>query len=65
MAVNKLIATNLAVIANFEHERRREIQGILALQRERKYLGRKTIIIKKLIKKVKDLKKTRGFQLLR
>jgi hypothetical protein len=60
MAVNKLIATNFAAITTFEHERRREIQIISASQREGKYLGRKTIIIKELIKELKDLKKTRG-----
>jgi DNA invertase Pin-like site-specific DNA recombinase len=58
MAVNKLIATNLAAIATFEHERRRERQkqGIQAAQKAGKYLGRKTVITPKLIAEVKHLK---------
>ena len=46
MAVNKLIATNLAAIATFEHERRRERQkqGIAAAKKAGKYSGRKTVI---------------------
>jgi DNA invertase Pin-like site-specific DNA recombinase len=58
MAVNKLIATNLAAIATFEHERRRERQrqGIEAAKKAGKYLGRKTVITPKLIAEVKHLK---------
>lgn len=58
MAVNKLIATNLAAIATFENERRKERQrqGILAAKKDGKYKGRKTVITKKLIAEVKDLK---------
>ena len=58
MAVNKLIATNLAAIATFEHERRRERQrqGIQAAKKAGKYLGRKTVITPKLIAEVKHLK---------
>ena len=58
MAVNKLIATNLAAIATFEHERRRERQreGIEAAKKAGKYLGRKTVITPKLIAEVKYLK---------
>ena len=58
MAVNKLIATNLAAIATFEHERRRERQkqGIQAARKAGKYIGRKTVITPKLIAEVKDLK---------
>jgi DNA invertase Pin-like site-specific DNA recombinase len=57
-AVNKLIATNLAAIATFEHERRRERQrqGIQAAKKAGKYLGRKTVITPKLIAEVKHLK---------
>jgi DNA invertase Pin-like site-specific DNA recombinase len=46
MAVNKLIATNLAAIGTFEYERRRERQrqGIQAAKKAGKYLGRKTVI---------------------
>ena len=58
MAVNKLIATNLAAIATFEHERRRERQrqGIQAGRKAGKYTGRKTVITPKLIAEVKHLK---------
>ena len=58
MAVNKLIATNLAAIATFENERRRERQkqGIQAAKKAGKYLGRKTVITPKLIAEVKHLK---------
>jgi DNA invertase Pin-like site-specific DNA recombinase len=65
MAVNKLIATNLAAIATFEHERRRERQrqGISAAQKEGKYLGRKTVITKKLIAEVKDLKENKNLSI--
>jgi DNA invertase Pin-like site-specific DNA recombinase len=54
MAVNKLIATNLAAIATFEHERQR--QGIQAARKAGKYIGRKTVITPKLIAEVKHLK---------
>lgn len=62
MAVNKLIATNLAAIATFEYERRRERQrqGIEAAKQAGKYVGRKTVIDKKLIAEVKDLKENKG-----
>ena len=58
MAVNKLIATNLAAIATFEHERRRERQrqGIQAARKAGKYIGRKTVITPKLIAEVQHLK---------
>ena len=46
MAVNKLISTNLAVIATFENERRKERQrqGIDDAKKAGKYRGRKTVI---------------------
>ena len=58
MAVNKLIATNLAAIATFENERRRERQkhGIAAAKKAGKYNGRKTVITPKLIAEVQHLK---------
>ena len=61
MAVNQLIATNLAAIATFENERRKERQrqGIQAAKKNGKYLGRKTVIEKKLIDQVKYLKETK------
>ena len=61
MAVNQLIATNLAAIATFENERRKERQrqGIQAVKKNGKYLGRKTVIDKKLIDQVKYLKETK------
>jgi len=65
MAVNKLIATNLAAIATFENERRKERQrqGILAAKQAGKYLGRKTVITKKLIAQVQDLKETKNLSI--
>jgi DNA invertase Pin-like site-specific DNA recombinase len=65
MAVNKLIATNLAAIATFEHERRRERQrqGIEAAKKEGKYVGRKTVITKKLIEEVQDLKENKNLSI--
>jgi DNA invertase Pin-like site-specific DNA recombinase len=58
LATNKLIATTISGIAEFENNRRKERQkqGILAAQKEGKYAGRKTLITKTLISKVKDLK---------
>jgi len=61
LAVNKLIATNLAAVATFENERRKERQrqGIAAAKKANRYKGRKTVITKKLIAEVKDLKQTK------
>ena len=61
MSVNKLIATNLAAIATFENERRKERQrqGIKAAKKAGKYLGRKTVINQKLIAQVKNLKENK------
>jgi len=58
LATNKLIATTLSGIAEFENTRRkdRQKQGIRAVQNQGKYKGRKTVINKTLIAKVKDLK---------
>lgn len=58
LATNKLIATSLSAIAAFENDRRKERQrqGILAAKKAGKYKGRKTVINKALIDKVKDLK---------
>lgn len=65
MAVNKLIATNLAAIATFENERRKERQrqGIKAARKAGKYLGRRTVITKKLIDQVKYLKETKNLSI--
>ena len=65
MAVNKLIATNLAAIATFENERRKERQrqGIQAAKKNGKYLGRKTVIDKKLISQVQDLKENKNLSI--
>ena len=65
MAVNKLIATNLAAIATFENERRkdRQRQGIEAARKAGKYRGRKTVITKKLIAEVQDLKETKNLSI--
>jgi len=61
MAVNQLISTNLAAIATFENERRkdRQRQGIQAAKKKGKYFGRKTVIDKKLISQVQDLKENK------
>lgn len=65
MAVNKLIATNLTAIATFENERRKERQrqGIAAAKKAGKYLGRKTVITKKLIAQVQDLKENKNLSI--
>lgn len=58
LAVNKLIATSLSAIATFKNDRQKERQreGILAAKQAGKYTGRKTVINKVLIDKVKHLK---------
>jgi len=58
LVINKLIATTLSGIAEFENNRRKkhQKQGIRATQKEEKYASRKTLITKTLINKVKDLK---------
>ena len=66
MAVNKLISTNLAAIATFENERRKERQrqGIEAAKKAGKYLGRKTVFDdKKLIAQVQDLKENKNLSI--
>ena len=64
--VNKLIATNLAAIATFENERRKERQreGILAAKKAGKYLGIKTVITDKLIAEVQDLKENKNLSII-
>lgn len=65
LAVNNLIATNLAAIATFENERRkdRKLQGIKAAKAAGKYIGRKTVINKKLIDEVKYLKEIKNLSI--
>ena len=65
MAVNKLISTNLAAIATFENERRKERQrqGIQAAKKNGKYFGRKTVIDKKLISQVQNLKENKNLSI--
>jgi DNA invertase Pin-like site-specific DNA recombinase len=65
IAVNKLIATNIAAIATFENERRKERQreGIQAAKKNGRYLGRRTVIDKKLISQVQDLKETKNLSI--
>ena len=55
---NKVMAKTLSAIAKIENNRRRERQkqGILAAQKKGKYQGRKTVINKTLVQKVKYLK---------
>lgn len=62
LATNKLMATTLSAIAEFENNRRKESQkkGILAAQQKGNYRGRKTVINKALIQKVKHLKETKN-----
>ena len=62
LATNKLIATTLSGIAEFENNRRKERQkhGIRAAQKEGKYTGRKSVINQALIKKVKHLKENKN-----
>nr|UXN44457.1 putative serine recombinase [Navicula tsukamotoi]UXN44536.1 putative serine recombinase [Navicula tsukamotoi] len=61
MAINKLITSNLAAIATFENERRkdRQKQGIAAAKKAGRYAGRKTVITKELITQVQDLKENK------
>lgn len=65
MAVNQLISTNLAAIATFENERRkdRQRQGIQTAKKNGKYFGRKTVIDKKLISQVQDLKENKNLSI--
>lgn len=65
MAVNQLISTNLAAIATFENERRKDQQrqGIQAAKKNGKYLGRRTVIDKKLISQVQDLKENKNLSI--
>jgi DNA invertase Pin-like site-specific DNA recombinase len=62
LATNKLIATTLSGIAEFENARRKERQkqGIRAAQKEGKYTDRKSVINQTLINKVKDLKEKKN-----
>ena len=63
MAVTKLISTNRYY---FENERRKERQrqGIQAAKKNGKYLGRKTVITKKLIAQVQDLKENKNLSII-
>ena len=65
-AINRLIATTLSSIAEFENNRRKERQkkGIQAAQKEGKYQGRKTIIDKTLIQKVRYLKEEKNLSVI-
>jgi len=62
---SQLISTALAAIATFENERRKERQRqeIQAAKKNGKYLGRITVIDKKLISQVQDLKETKGLSI--
>ena len=62
LATNKFMATTLSAMAEFENNRRKERQkqGIRAAQKKGKYPGRKTVINKTLIQKVKDLKESKN-----
>ena len=62
LATNKLMATTLSAMAEFENNRRKERQkqGIRAAQKKGKYQGRKTVINKALIQKVQYLKEQKN-----
>ena len=62
LATNKLMATTLSAMAEFENNRRKERQkqGIRAAQKKGKYTGRKTVINQTLIQKVKYLKERKN-----
>lgn len=62
LATNKLMATTLSAMAEFENNRRKERQkqGIRAAQKKGKYQGRKTVINQTLIQKVKHLKEIKN-----
>jgi DNA invertase Pin-like site-specific DNA recombinase len=62
LATNKLMATTLSAMAEFENNRRkdRQKQGIRAAQQQGKYTGRKSIMNQTLIQKVKNLKETKN-----
>lgn len=65
IAVNKIIATYLAAMVNIENKRRKEQQrqGIKAAKKASKYFGRKTVITKKLIAQVRDLKENKNLSI--
>lgn len=62
LATNKFMAITLSAMAEFENNRRKERQkqGIRAAQKKGKYQGRKTVINKTLIQKVKYLKESKN-----
>ncbi len=66
LATNKLMARTLSAMAEFENNRRKERQkqGIRAAQKKGKYQGRKTVINKALIQKVKHLKETKNLSVV-
>ena len=66
LATNKLMATTLSAMAEFENNRRKERQkqGIRAAKKKGKYQGRKTVINKALIQKVKHLKETKNLSVV-
>ncbi len=66
LASNKLIATTLSAIAEFENNRRKERQkqGIRVAQQQHKYTGRKSVINQTLIQKVKDLKENKNLSVI-
>ena len=66
LATNKLMATTLSAMAEFENNRRkdRQKQGIRAAQKKGKYQGRKTVINKTLVQKVKHLKESKKLSVI-
>ena len=62
LTTNKFMATTLSAMAEFENNRRKERQkqGIRVAKKKGKYQGRRTVINKTLIQKVKYLKKSKN-----
>jgi DNA invertase Pin-like site-specific DNA recombinase len=60
------MATTLSAMAEFENNQRKERQnqGIRAAQKKGKYQGRKTVINKALIQKVKHLKESKNLSVV-
>ena len=65
MAVNRLISTNLAAVTNFENEHRknRQRQGIAAAKKAGKHARKETVVTRKLIDQVQDLKENKNLSI--
>lgn len=65
MEVHQLISKNLSAIATFNNERLKDLQRqrIQAAKKNGKYFGQKTVINKKLISHVQDLKENKNLSI--